>query len=181
MKEREESGTDKLDSSEVIQMVEFGQNPSQIFEKAHSIIEEKQIESNKMLFDVLYEPQSYVAIKCKQKLGASSIGMRVIPKDKSGFIILTTQNELLKKSVIISKGESNIVKELGSIYRHFAIYNADKGVFIVDPISVFDSIDDYFVACRNNENSFVLYSLFSLNLRFTISFHKVLLYSYCRQ
>lgn len=175
MKEREEGGVKRLDSSEVIQIVEFGQNPSQLFEKPHPAPDPRLVESAKGLFDILYEPQSYVAIRCKPKFGDDSVGIRVISKDRSSFNMLTANNELIKKSLITSKGESNVVKELGSIYSYFKIYNEDKGIFTVDPISVFDSIDDYFVACRSNENSFVIYSLSSLDLRFAISFHKVVL------
>ena len=94
-----------------------------------------------------------------------------MPNNKLSFNLVNLNNELVMKSLNTTKMELNTIKGLGTICKYFNIYDPVKEVFTVDPISVFDALDDYIVGCRNYENSFVLYSLSSNDMRFAISFH----------
>ncbi len=176
MKEREESKTNKLEASDISQIVEFGQNPSQLFDKPHLAMDEKYTDTTtKIVFDVLNDPpsQKYVVTQYKQKDAEPYLPVKAIVKDRTNITTISTNGELLKKQLLGGKNEYKTAGQPGMVAKYFSIYNPAKEVFTVDPGSVFAGMGDYLIACRSNENSFMVYSLHNLGILFAVTFHKV--------
>ena len=159
-----------MDSSDIIQIVEFGHNPSQLFEKAHSGVEGKLSQS---LFDPLSESQSYTVTYYKQKESKGNVAIRVMGKEKQNLITINSKHELMKRSLTSSKTKYNIIEHYGSIQPFFNIYNQTKEVFNFDPSSAFILCEKFLFTCRNKMNLIEIYNPFTLELTSSINFHKV--------
>ncbi len=96
MRAREQS-ENKLESSDISQIAEFGHNPNQIFDKPHPVFEEKTHDSSRVVFDIFNEMQGYTVSQYKQKEGEVRTLIRVMVKDKNNVVVVDSNNELVKK------------------------------------------------------------------------------------
>jgi len=87
----------KLTPSEISQITEFGNNPIQLLEKAHPIIEDKGNDQAKDLFDPFVDSQTYSKIECKVKEVNNGSVIRIIAKDKHNIYIINENWEISKK------------------------------------------------------------------------------------
>ena len=98
VKDREESKS-PLGDSDISQIAEFGHNPIQILDKPQAAIEDRSLDSPKVVFDSFYGPQNYMAIAYKLKDSTENAGMiiRVICKDRSNIYTINSSHEMYKK------------------------------------------------------------------------------------
>jgi len=159
----------ELSLADIDQISEFGQNPSQIFDRPHPAIDKRSIEYR--VFDIFNTQQKYCATKYTQNEDYAVI--KVISKSRNTLVIINSNSQIMWKSLISDKKTCRTIGEAKLLNRHFEVYSEKRKVFVIDPRSAFGVFNDYLISCRNLENSFLIYRL-SLPAVFTsINFHKV--------
>jgi hypothetical protein len=83
----------KLTPSEISQITEFGNNPIQLLDKAHPVIEDQA----KNLFDPFTDSQAYSSIECKVKEPNTDLVIRIIAKDKYSIYMINENWEINRK------------------------------------------------------------------------------------
>lgn len=154
--------------------MEFGQNPAQIFEKPHPNYDDRS--ENKIVFDYynIELMAKYTANVCKQKESDPYPALRVFQTSERNVIMkINGNNEFIREQLTMGKYEIKRVTQPGLIARYFSIYSPTKAMFIADPESVITASADHLVICRNQENSFFIYSLSTMGILYAINFHKV--------
>lgn len=158
-----------------MQIVEFGHNPSQLFEKGHVGIEEKAAENSQFLLDPLCDSLAYSVTYYKQKENRGSPGIRIVGKDKQNLIVVSASHELTKRFLSNTKHKYNSVEQCVSMQSCFGIYSVEKETFTTDPASTFVLCENFLAACRNKTNRFVVYDPATLEPVSAVGFHKVVL------
>ena len=87
----------RLGTTEINQIIEFGNNPIKVFDKPHPVIDDNIIDSNKELFNIYSDSPLYKNILCSDKEPIEGNIISVLGKDRYNIYVISDNLEVYNK------------------------------------------------------------------------------------